>query len=79
MTVEIHPTALVDPKSKLGDGVLVEPFAIVEAETTIGKGSKVEAHAIIKRGTSIGESCTIGHFSVAVSYTHLTLPTIYSV
>ena len=64
MTVEIHPTALVDPKSKLDDGVLVEPYAIVEEGTTIGKGSKVEAHAIIKRGSRIGESCTIGHFSV---------------
>ena len=64
MTVEIHPTALVDPKSELDDGVLVEPYAIVEAGTSIGKGSKVEAHAIIKRGSSIGKSCTIGHFSV---------------
>ena len=55
MTIEIHPTALVDPKSELDDGVLVQPYAIVEEGTTIGKGSKVEAMQLL-REARIGKS-----------------------
>jgi UDP-N-acetylglucosamine acyltransferase len=55
----VHPTALVDPKAELEEGVWVGPYCIIEGGTRIGKGTVLEAHAIIKRGTSLGERCRI--------------------
>jgi UDP-N-acetylglucosamine acyltransferase len=52
--VRIHPTALVDPGARLGDGVSIGPYAIVEADAEIGEGSEVRAHAVIKRFTRLG-------------------------
>jgi UDP-N-acetylglucosamine acyltransferase len=55
----VHPTALVDPKAELEEGVWVGPYCIIEGKTRIGKGTILEAHAIIKSGTSVGERCRI--------------------
>ncbi|HEX8235917.1 MAG TPA: acyl-ACP--UDP-N-acetylglucosamine O-acyltransferase [Abditibacteriaceae bacterium] len=55
----VHPTALVDPKAELEEGVWVGPYCIIEGGTRIGKGTILEAHAIIKSGTSVGERCRI--------------------
>ena len=57
--ITVHPSAIVDPKAELGEGVEVGPFCIVEAGTQIGAGSTLESHVIIKRGTSIGTNCRL--------------------
>jgi len=60
----IHPTALVDPKAELGEGVEVGPFSIIEAEVKIDSGTQIASHVIIKSGTTVGKNCQIGHGSV---------------
>ena len=40
----IHPTAIVDPAAKLGDGVEIGPYAIVGPGVTLGAGTVVQAH-----------------------------------
>ena len=37
---KIHPTAIVEDGSHLGEGVVVGPFAFVGAEVTLGAGSE---------------------------------------
>ena len=58
----IHPTALVDSKAVLGEGVEVGPFAVIEEGVTLGEGTKIGPHVIIREGTQIGKRCHIYQF-----------------
>jgi UDP-N-acetylglucosamine acyltransferase len=58
----IHPTALVDPKAELGEGVEIGPFAVIEQGVTLGEGTKIGPHVIIREGTQIGKRCHIFQF-----------------
>ncbi len=51
---QIHPTAIVDPKARLGAGVRVGPYAIVGAEVELGDGCRVGHHATIEGPSQIG-------------------------
>src|SRR5277367_2863321 len=50
----IHPTAVVDPKARLGTGVQVGPYAIVTGEVELGEGCRVGHHATIDGPSKIG-------------------------
>ena len=50
----VHPTAVVSPEARLGEGVAVGPFAVVESETSIGEWTQIRAHAVVKRHTRLG-------------------------
>jgi UDP-N-acetylglucosamine acyltransferase len=54
MAVTIHPSAFVDPKAKLADGVSVGAFSVVGANVSIGANSQLHAHVIIEGHTTIG-------------------------
>jgi UDP-N-acetylglucosamine acyltransferase len=43
----IHPTAIVSPAAKLGDGVNVQPYAIIHDHVEIGANSVIGSHAVI--------------------------------
>ena len=51
MTNSIHPTSIVDPLAKLGEGCTVGPYAIIEEGVEMGTNCEIEAHAIIKKWT----------------------------
>ncbi|MBB5190050.1 UDP-N-acetylglucosamine acyltransferase [Silvimonas terrae] len=51
----IHPTAVVDPKAKLHDSVIVGPYAVIGPDVTIGADTVVDAHVVISGVTTIGE------------------------
>ncbi len=57
MAVQIHKTALVDPKAKLGLGCVVGPYSIVEGTVALGDNSRVGSHCTILGNTTIGEDC----------------------
>ena len=50
----VHPTAVVDPSAKLGEGVHVGAFTVVEKGAEIGDGAVVEAQVFV------GEGCRVG-------------------
>ena len=50
----IHPSAIVDPSVKVGEGVHVGPFTVIEKGCEIGDGAIIEAQVFI------GEGCRIG-------------------
>ncbi len=53
--MDIHPTALIAARARLGSAVRVGAYAVIEEETEIGDGCEIRAHAVIKRFTSLGE------------------------
>jgi UDP-N-acetylglucosamine acyltransferase len=59
MSAQIHPSAIVSPKAKLGEGVSIGAFAIVEANVEIGDGTEIFPNALIYNGTRLGKRCKI--------------------
>lgn len=64
LVTSIHPTAIVDPKAELDEGVKIGPYCIVEADVRIGKGTSIEAYVAVQSGTTIGERNTIAHGAI---------------
>src|SRR5471030_562787 len=50
----LHPTAIIDPKARLGSGVQIGPYAVIGAEVELGEGCKVGHHATIEGPSKIG-------------------------
>jgi len=57
--VNIHPTAIVDPRAELGTGVAVGPYSIIDANVVIGARTVIGPHVRVTGHTTIGEDCTI--------------------
>src|SRR5215467_8466399 len=64
MATTIHPSAIVDPKAELADGVEVGPYAIIEGDVKIGENTKIAHHAFVASGARIGKDCIIHHSAV---------------
>lgn len=62
--MNIHSTAVVDPKAELDSTVTVGPYAVIGADVKIGANTRVEAHAVVSGPTIIGENNYIGSFAV---------------
>lgn len=63
MTVTIHPSAIVDPAAKLGEGVNVGPFCVVGPDVTLGDGVRLVSHVAVDGRTSIGAETVIYPFA----------------
>ncbi len=50
----IHPTALIDSRAELADGVTVGPFTVIGPQVRIGEGTSVGSHCTIDGPTTIG-------------------------
>lgn len=57
--MNIHPTAIIDPRAVLGPDVTVGPFAVVDADVEIGEGSVIGPHVVIHRYTTVGPGCRV--------------------
>ena len=58
----VHPTAIVDPRAKLGANVSVGPFTVIDADVEIAEGTTIGAHNVITGHTKIGRDNRIFHF-----------------
>lgn len=56
MAVNIHPTALVSPKAKLGENIQIGPYVIIEDKVEIGDNCKIDSFVQIKNFTKIGNN-----------------------
>jgi UDP-N-acetylglucosamine acyltransferase len=62
----IHPSAIIDPGARLGEGVSVGPYAVIGAEVELGDGCVVGPHCVISGPARIGRNnrfyaqCAIG-------------------
>jgi UDP-N-acetylglucosamine acyltransferase len=61
--MNIHPTALVDPKAELADDVEVGAFSIIDAKVRIDSGTKIRSHSVITGRTTIGKNNEIFQFT----------------
>jgi len=52
----IHPSAVVSPSAKIGEGTVVMAGAVINAEVVIGK------HCIVNTGSTIDHECMIGDY-----------------
>ncbi|MCP9775164.1 acyl-ACP--UDP-N-acetylglucosamine O-acyltransferase [Cyanobium sp. HWJ4-Hawea] len=55
MATSIHPTAVVDPKAQLGEGVRVGPYAVIGADVVIGAASTIGPHVVLDGRVRMGE------------------------
>jgi UDP-N-acetylglucosamine acyltransferase len=60
---QIHPTAIVDPSARLGDGVFVGPYSIVGPDVELGDGVRLESHVVVTGRTRIGARCRVFPFA----------------
>ena len=60
----IHPSAIVEPGARLGEGVRIGPFCVVGAEVTLADGVELKSHVVITGRTEIGEGTVIFPFAV---------------
>lgn len=63
----IHPTAVISPEARLGEGVRVGPYSVVDAGAEIGDGTVLEAYVRVKGGTTLGARCHIFEHAVVGS------------
>lgn len=61
--VTIHPSACVDPKAVLADGVEIGPFSVIGPDVKIGKNSWIGPHVVVNGHTTIGEENRIFQFA----------------
>lgn len=54
--IAIHPSAVISPSAKIGEGTVVMPGAIINADVVIGR------HCIINTGASVDHECVIGDY-----------------
>ncbi|MBR1467644.1 MAG: acetyltransferase [Bacteroidaceae bacterium] len=52
----IHPSAIVSPSAKIGEGTVIMAGAVINAEAIIGK------HCIINTGATVDHECVIGDY-----------------
>ena len=64
MSAEIHPTAMIDPGSCLGDGVVVGPYAVLGAEVVVGEKTQIGAGAQLQGPSRIGVQNKIFPYAV---------------
>jgi UDP-N-acetylglucosamine acyltransferase len=59
LTVQVHPTAVVEAGAELGEGVSVGAYAVVGAAARIGDRCRIMAHAVVEGHTELGPDCSV--------------------
>ncbi|MCX8023426.1 MAG: acyl-ACP--UDP-N-acetylglucosamine O-acyltransferase [Syntrophorhabdaceae bacterium] len=59
----IHPTAIIDSKAEIEEGVSIGPYCIIEGPVRIRKGTRLIAHVVVQGNTEVGENCTVSPFA----------------
>jgi len=57
--MQIHSTALVSKKAKLGEDVSVGPYSVISGGVVIGAGTKIGSHCVLEGNTTVGKNCEI--------------------
>jgi UDP-N-acetylglucosamine acyltransferase len=63
MAIEIHKTALVDERARLGSGVRIGAFSIIGPDVELGDEVNVGDHVVIEGKTKIGAGTRIWPFA----------------
>ena len=52
MSVEIHPTAIIDKGAELADGVTIGPYCIIGEHAKVGARTTIASHVVIEAKTA---------------------------
>ena len=52
----IHPSAIISPSAKIGEGTVIMAGAVINADAVIGK------HCIVNTGATVDHDCVIGDY-----------------
>lgn len=63
-TESIHPTALVDPRAKIGAGVRIGAFSVIGPEVTIESGAEIGHHVVLEGSVVLGPGVKVGHGTI---------------
>ncbi len=63
MSVNIHPTAIIDESADIGAHVSIGPYSVVGAHVKLGDGVTIHSHVNIDGYTTIGEKSEVFPFS----------------
>ena len=72
--IQVHPTALVEPRAQLGSGTLVGPYCIVGEDVSLGENCWLQHHVTISGPTRAGARnkfysyCSIGQQTQDLKY-----------
>jgi UDP-N-acetylglucosamine acyltransferase len=72
--VQIHPTAIVDPKAELSSGTIIGPYCIIGPDVTLGSDCWLQHHVTLCGPTRAGDRnkfyayCSIGQQSQDLKY-----------
>ena len=55
----IHPTAIVSPKAKLGENIRIDAYAIIHDDVIVGNDCLIGPHAVLYDGARIGNRVKI--------------------
>jgi len=61
---DIHPTAIIDPKAEIGNGVQIGPYTVVEADTIIHDNVTIGANCLVAKYTELKAKVTLFHGAV---------------
>ena len=59
----IHSTAIVSSKAKIGKNVSIGPYCIINSNVILGNNCNLKANVYIDGNTEIGKNCTFYPFS----------------
>jgi UDP-N-acetylglucosamine acyltransferase len=60
---DIHPTALVHPRARLGAGCVVGPYCVLGEHVALGDGCRLHAHVVIDGHTTLGRDNEVFPFA----------------
>ncbi len=55
MSTQVHPSSVVSPEARLGEGVVIGPFCVVEGNAVIGARTVLRSHVVVGPHTTLGE------------------------
>lgn len=58
----IHPSAVVSPRARIGDNCHVGPYSIIGDDVELGDGVRLDSHCVVDGKTSIGEGSHVFPF-----------------
>jgi UDP-N-acetylglucosamine acyltransferase len=59
---QIHPTAIVDSRARIGAGVSIGAYTIVDGDVEIGDNTSIGHHCVVTGHTKVGSDNRIYHF-----------------
>src|SRR6266403_4589093 len=72
--VQIHPTAIVDPRAEIGTGTIIGPYCVIAPDVVIGQNCGLQQHVTLcgpRRGGARNKfyaSCSIGQQTQDLKY-----------